>query len=119
MAKDKSKKKKLVKTASAKEKDTSNSTASSKKKVVVKKPKVARSSMRAEAVEMPFGKKNFQIIGIGLALLALGFIMMLGGHNDDPNVWDPNVIYNKRITVLAPLLILAGLGVQIYAIFKK
>lgn len=118
MAKDKSKKKKVIKTVSTKDAG-GLTTNSNKKKVSTKRPKVAKSSLRSETVQMPFGKKNFQIIGIGLALLALGFIMMLGGYNEDPNVWDPNVIYSKRITILAPLLILAGLGVQIYAIFKK
>ncbi len=118
MAKDKLKKKKIVKTTDNKGGGSTQNTPQ-KKKVVVKKSKVAKSSYRAEAVEMPFNKENFKWIGIGLGLMALGFVMMLGGNNEDPNVWDPNVIYNWRITTVAPILILAGLGVQIYAIFKK
>ncbi len=73
----------------------------------------------ASTKEMTFGPETFKWMGIGVVLMGLGYIMMLGGHNDDPNVWDESVIYNWRILILAPILILAGLGVQIYAIFKK
>ena len=45
--------------------------------------------------------------------------MMLGGGMPDRNTWDPNIIYSPRITVVGPVLILAGLIVEIYAIFKK
>ena len=90
------------------------------KKVSVDKPrKVAPSSSATTANEMTFGKETFKWMGIGVAFMALGYIMMIGGHNDDPNVWDESVIYNWRILVLAPILILTGLGLQIYAIFKK
>jgi hypothetical protein len=43
---------------------------------------------------------------------------MLGGH-EDPNVWDETVIYSFRRITLAPIVILAGLAVEVYAIFKK
>ena len=51
--------------------------------------------------------------------MVLGFFLMSGGHNDDPNVFDENVIYSTRRTLIAPIFILAGLVVQILAIFKK
>lgn len=81
--------------------------------------KVAPSSFASDAKEMTFGPETFKWMGIGMALMALGYIMMLGGHNDDPNVWDESVIYNWRILILAPILIVAGLVIQVYAIFKK
>jgi len=55
---------------------------------------------------------------IGLAIIALGFILMAGGGSDNPNVFNPE-IYNWRRIRLAPTLVLIGLGVQIYAIFAK
>ena len=58
-------------------------------------------------------------IGIGCGLIALGWILMMGGKMQDPTVWDESVIYSARRTVLAPIIILAGLGMQIYAIFKR
>ena len=55
---------------------------------------------------------------IGLALMALGFILMSGGGSDDPNVFNPQIFNWQRIR-LAPALIIVGLGVQVYAILSK
>ncbi|KPM32810.1 Hypothetical protein I595_1237 [Croceitalea dokdonensis DOKDO 023] len=66
-------------------------------------------------MEFIFQKKNYTFLFIGLALIALGFILMAGGGSDDPNVFNPE-IYNFRRIRLAPTLILIGLGIQIYAI---
>jgi len=62
-----------------------------------------------------FQKKNYTFLFIGIACIALGFILMSGGGSDDPNVFNPE-IYNFRRIRLAPLLVLIGLGIQIYAI---
>ncbi|NQX86756.1 MAG: DUF3098 domain-containing protein [Flavobacteriaceae bacterium] len=62
-----------------------------------------------------FGKKNYKLMFIGLAIIALGFILMSGGGSDDPNVFNPGIFHWQRIR-LAPALILIGFGVQIYAI---
>lgn len=62
-----------------------------------------------------FQKKNYIFLFIGIAFIALGFILMSGGGSDDPNVFNPE-IYNFRRIRLAPLLVLIGLGIQIYAI---
>ena len=43
---------------------------------------------------------------------------MLGGYNENPNVWDETLIYGFQRTVLAPFVILSGLAVNIYALFK-
>ena len=62
-----------------------------------------------------FQKKNYIFLFIGIAFIALGFILMSGGGSDDPNVFNPE-IYNFRRIRLAPLLVLIGLGIQIYTI---
>lgn len=62
-----------------------------------------------------FGKKNYKFMLIGIAIIAVGFILMAGGGSDDPNVFNPE-IYNFRRIRLAPTLVLLGLGVEIYAI---
>ena len=67
---------------------------------------------------MPFGKKNYIIVLIGLALLALGFILMLGGGSNDPDVFNEQMFNFRRIT-LSTILILAGFVVEIVAIFWK
>ena len=66
-----------------------------------------------------FEKDNYIWMLIGAAVVTLGMILMSGGKNQDPNVFDTTVVYSKvRITV-APILIVAGLLVEIYALFKK
>ena len=65
-----------------------------------------------------FTKKNYIWMFIGLAFIALGFILMAGGGSDDPNVFSDAVFSVQRIRV-APTLILIGFGIQIYAILLK
>ena len=60
-------------------------------------------------------KRNYQIIIIGIILIATGFILMSGGRSDDPEVFNPE-IYNFRRIRLAPTLILIGLALQAYGI---
>ena len=62
-----------------------------------------------------FGKKNYKFMFIGLACIAIGFILMSGGGSDDPNVFNPEIFNFRRIR-LAPAIILLGFGIQIYAI---
>ena len=52
---------------------------------------------------------------IGLAFIAIGFILMSGGGSDDPNVFSPDIFSLRRIR-LAPTLVLIGFGLQVYAI---
>jgi hypothetical protein len=65
--------------------------------------------------EFVFQKQNYLFLFIGIAFIALGFILMSGGGSDDPEVFNPE-IYNFRRIRLAPTLILIGLGIQVYAI---
>lgn len=62
-----------------------------------------------------FERKNYMFMLIGIALIALGFILMTGGGSKDPNVFNP-AIYNWQRIRLAPALILLGFAVQVYAI---
>ena len=62
-----------------------------------------------------FGKKNYKFMFIGLACIALGFVLMAGGGSDDPNVFNPEIFNFRRIR-LAPTLVLIGFGIEIYAI---
>lgn len=67
---------------------------------------------------MPFGRDNYLWVIIGLAFLLIGFILMIGGGSDDPDVFNEAIFSFRRIT-LAPILVLIGFGIQIYAIMKK
>ena len=52
---------------------------------------------------------------IGLAFIAIGFILMAGGGSDDPNVFDESIFSWRRIR-LAPTLVLIGFAIEVYAI---
>ena len=98
-----------------------------KKKTVATRPRktVATSSRRRTTVEktagdvLIFGKRNYILMAAGFGIVLLGLLLMAGGAQPDPNEWDEDIIYNWRRIVLAPAVILAGLGLEIYAIFAK
>jgi len=66
-----------------------------------------------------FGKENYRWMLIGLVLIALGLILMAGGKSPDPNVFNKDEVYSFRRITLAPILILGGFVVEIFAIFRK
>ncbi len=65
-----------------------------------------------------FSKENYKFLFIGLGLILLGLILMIGGGSSSPDQFNPGVFNFQRLT-LAPILILAGFGVEIYAIMKR
>ena len=65
--------------------------------------------------EFLFGKKNYLFMFVGIAVIALVFILMAGGGSENPKVFNPK-IYNWRRIRLAPTLVLIGLGIEFYAI---
>lgn len=68
--------------------------------------------------DFPFGKENYMILLAGLAVIFIGFALMSGGGSDDPKVWDPSIFSWRRIT-LAPILVISGFIIEVYAILKK
>lgn len=61
--------------------------------------------------------KNVKLILAGLLVMVLGYILMIGGGSDDPNVFNPEM-FNFRRLVVSPLLVIAGIIVIIVAIMK-
>lgn len=68
--------------------------------------------------DFAFGKENYMWMLIGIACIFLGFILMSGGGSKDPNVFNPDIFSPRRIT-LAPIVVLIGFVIEIYAILKK
>lgn len=66
-----------------------------------------------------FGKQNYMLMGVGLAVLALGFILMSGGKSPDPNVFNEKEVYSTVRITIAPILIIVGFVIEIFAIMKK
>lgn len=66
-----------------------------------------------------FEKDNYTWMIIGAVVVALGMFIMSGGKNPDPNQFNTKIVYSTGRITIAPILILAGLMIEIYAIFKR
>ena len=65
-----------------------------------------------------FRKTNYILIGVGILFLVLGYILLVGGGSDDPEVFNP-AIFDTRRLVIAPILMLIGLIIEIVAIMYR
>ena len=75
-------------------------------------------SQLGEKATFAFGKDNYKMMLIGIAVIAIGMILMIGGSSDDPNKFSEDIFDFRRLT-LAPILIIAGYVVVLLAILKK
>lgn len=66
-----------------------------------------------------FVKENYIWMAIGAVIVALGMILMSGGKNQDPNTFNKDLVYSTTRITVAPILIVLGLLVEVYALFKK
>ncbi len=73
--------------------------------------------MNSGNFSIPF--KNIRFILAGLALMIIGYALMTGGGTTDPLVFTGEEMFSFRRIVLAPLFILAGFVVEIFAIMYK
>ena len=71
-----------------------------------------------EKKKLLFGKKNYKFMLIGIFFIALGFILMSGGGSEDPNIFNVE-IYSFRSIRLAPMLVILGFIIEVYAILTK
>ncbi|TMI78263.1 MAG: DUF3098 domain-containing protein [Bacteroidetes bacterium] len=78
------------------------------------------SSAQKETKTFPiFEKDNYMWMLGGIVVMAIGLILMVGGKSDDPNQFHPDQVYSTTRITIAPILILAGLVLEIFAIFRK
>ncbi|MEZ4912318.1 MAG: DUF3098 domain-containing protein [Saprospiraceae bacterium] len=66
-----------------------------------------------------YGRKNYILILVALGLIFLGLLLMSGGRMPSDDIWDESIIYSFRRITLAPIVIISGLVVGIFAIFAK
>lgn len=71
-----------------------------------------------EKMNFALGSENYKFLAIGFAIIVIGFLLMLGGKSEDPNVFSDKIFSFRRIT-LAPVVVLAGFIFEIWAIMKK
>ena len=83
------------------------------------KPTQSRLKSSSKKVkELTFNQENYKWIGIGFGVIILGLLLMIGGSMPSPEVWDENIIYSFRRITLSPLVIVSGLAIVVYGIFK-
>ena len=66
-----------------------------------------------------FGKQNFTLMIIGAIVMAIGFFVMAGGKSADLTKFNDAEIYSFTRITLAPILIITGFIIEIFAIIKK
>ena len=66
-----------------------------------------------------FDRSNYMWMGIGLACILLGFMLMSGGKSPDPHVFNFDEVFSTRRITIAPIMLLIGFGIEVYAIMKK
>ncbi len=90
----------------------------SKQNQAVKKTKKENPKLKEELITFAFTKQNYRLLIIGIVVITLGFLLMIGGGSDDPTVFSDKIFNFRRMT-LAPILILAGYIIEIFAIMKR
>lgn len=66
-----------------------------------------------------FDKTNYIIMVAGIVVILLGFALMSGGATTDPNVFPKEELYSFRRITLAPIVVMIGFGIEIFAILKR
>ena len=66
-----------------------------------------------------FGKMNIILIAAGILVTLIGFILMMGGGSEDPNVFNADELFSKRRITVAPILVIGGYVIVVYGIMKK
>ncbi len=67
---------------------------------------------------MPFSHKNYVLMLVGLLIILLGFILMSGGGEHTVAEFDESIFSFRRIT-LAPIVVVVGFVVEVFAIMKR
>ena len=81
--------------------------------------KAATSKVTDVPQEMIFDKSNYMIMLAGVVVILIGFALMYVPKNTDPNVFPADKIYSFRAITLAPIVVIAGFAIEIFAILKR
>ncbi|RYE25006.1 MAG: DUF3098 domain-containing protein [Sphingobacteriales bacterium] len=66
-----------------------------------------------------FDKNNYMWMIGGIVLILIGFVLMSGGKSPDPHQFNYKEIYSARRITIAPIVVLIGFAMEIYAIMKR
>ena len=84
----------------------------------MKKEQSKKTEPAQEDPRMPLKRRNYILLAIGFAVILLGFVLMTGGGSDSPDEFNYAMFSWRRIT-LAPILVVGGFVLEIYAILKR
>lgn len=79
----------------------------------------AKTVTAAQSLPFLFTKDNYLIMAAGVVVIILGFTLMTGAANDNPEVFPKEEIYSFRRITLAPILVLLGFVIEVFAILKR
>ena len=74
--------------------------------------------MAKNSDKMALGAKSIKLMLAGLVVMAAGFMLLSGGGSDDPQVFN-YAMFDARRLVAAPIVIIAGIVVEIIAIMGR
>lgn len=75
--------------------------------------------MSEEKDQLAFGKQNYQLFAAAFVVVTIGYILMVGGGTDDPTVFNKEELFSTVRITIAPIIVLLGLGLGVFAIMKK
>jgi hypothetical protein len=87
--------------------------------IKIEKNTEKKASVTAGTASSMFTRENYRWMLIGLVVMAIGMFLMAGGASKNPNEFDKDAVYGFTRITIAPILILAGLVIEIYALFKN
>ena len=67
--------------------------------------------------KMPITARGLKLLLIGLIVMISGYILMMGGGSDDPQVFN-YAMFDFRRMVAAPIVIILGIVIEVVAIMK-
>lgn len=65
--------------------------------------------------QLLFQRNNYRVLMISILTIIIGFLLMVGGGSDNPEIFNPEIFNFRRIR-LAPTIVLVGFGIAMYSI---
>ena len=67
--------------------------------------------------KMPITRRGLKLLLIGLIVMVSGYLLMMGGGSDDPQVFNYDMFDFRRL-VAAPAVIIRGIIIEVVAIMR-
>ena len=67
---------------------------------------------------MAMTPKGLKLLLVGLIVMVAGYVLMMGGGSEDPQVFNYDMFDFQRL-VAAPIVIICGIVIEVVAIMKR